>query len=65
MRFSGFAELNYLGRMMEFEVLNVLEFTSDRKCMSVVVRDPDTGRLHLLAKGADETIFRILRTGVQ
>lgn len=51
--------------MMEFEVLNVLEFTSDRKRMSVVIRHPDTGRLHLLAKGADETIFRILHTGVQ
>jgi len=61
-RKGSFVELNYLGRMMEFEVLNVLEFTSDRKRMSVVVRHPDTGRLHLLAKGADETIFRILHT---
>lgn len=50
---------------MEFEVLDILEFTSDRKRMSVVVRDHETGALHLLTKGADETIFPIVRSGKQ
>lgn len=57
------AEVNFLGEVLEFEILNVLEFTSDRKRMSVVVRDCAAGSLHLLTKGADETVFRILRAG--
>ena len=36
-------------------MLNVLEFTSDRKRMSVVVRMPD-GRIKLMVKGADNVI---------
>lgn len=56
-------EVDFLGDTLEFEILNVLEFTSDRKRMSVVVRDHSTGRLHLLTKGADETVFRIIRAG--
>jgi phospholipid-translocating ATPase len=59
------AEVDFLGDTLEFEILNVLEFTSDRKRMSVVVRDHSTGRLHLLTKGADETVFRIIRAGMQ
>lgn len=67
LKLSGFysAEVNFLGDTLEFEILNVLEFTSDRKRMSVVVRDLSTGRLHLLTKGADETVFRIVRAGMQ
>lgn len=49
---------------MEFEILQVLEFTSDRKRMSVVVRDHSTGGLYLLTKGADETVFRRVRAGM-
>lgn len=36
---------------MRYTVLNVLEFTSDRKRMSVIVRFPD-GRIKLFTKGA-------------
>ncbi|XP_024378284.1 phospholipid-transporting ATPase 2 isoform X3 [Physcomitrium patens] len=56
-------EVNFLGHTMEFEILQVLEFTSDRKRMSVVVRDHSTGGLYLLTKGADETVFRRVRAG--
>jgi hypothetical protein len=38
------------GKEKKFEVLNINNFTSDRKCMSVVVRTPE-GKLMLYAKG--------------
>ncbi|OWZ24194.1 P-type ATPase (P-ATPase) [Phytophthora megakarya] len=47
------------GRPMSFEILNVLEFNSDRKRMSVIVRFPD-GSIILYCKGADDIIFDLL-----
>ncbi|KAI9907887.1 hypothetical protein PsorP6_003859 [Peronosclerospora sorghi] len=47
------------GTPMSFEILNVLEFNSDRKRMSVIVRFPD-GRIVLYCKGADDIIFELL-----
>ncbi|GFQ01375.1 putative phospholipid-transporting ATPase 8 [Phtheirospermum japonicum] len=44
-----------------FELLNVLEFNSSRKRMSVIVRDEE-GRLLLLCKGADSVMFERLAT---
>lgn len=43
--------------MIRYEVLEILEFTSDRKRMSVVVRDCQNGKIILLSKGADESIL--------
>ncbi|GLU14341.1 hypothetical protein SLE2022_309170 [Rubroshorea leprosula] len=40
----------------EFKILNLLDFTSKRKRMSVIVRDED-GQILLLCKGADSIIF--------
>ncbi|CAN8259431.1 unnamed protein product [Cochlearia groenlandica] len=40
----------------EYKVLNVLDFTSKRKRMSVIVRD-EKGQILLLCKGADSIIF--------
>lgn len=47
----------------EYELLHVLDFTSARKRMSVVVRklDANDRRLFLLTKGADNVIFERLR----
>ncbi|KAK2176219.1 hypothetical protein NP493_675g03060 [Ridgeia piscesae] len=39
----------------KYEILNVIEFTSTRKRMSVVVRTPE-GKLTLMVKGADSVI---------
>uniref|UniRef100_A0A3B3ST18 Phospholipid-transporting ATPase n=1 Tax=Paramormyrops kingsleyae TaxID=1676925 RepID=A0A3B3ST18_9TELE len=47
------------GREQSYELLNVLEFSSNRKRMSVVVRTP-TGKLRLYCKGADNVIFERL-----
>lgn len=44
----------------EYHVLNVIDFTSQRKRMSVVVRMPD-GRTCIICKGADSTIMQLLR----
>jgi phospholipid-translocating ATPase len=50
-----------------YELLNILEFTSVRKRMSVVVRRVDEGveggdrRLFLLCKGADNVVFERLK----
>lgn len=43
------------GAKVSVGVMNILEFTSDRKRMSVVVRMPD-GKIKLLCKGADTII---------
>uniref|UniRef100_A0A8B9D653 Phospholipid-transporting ATPase n=1 Tax=Anser cygnoides TaxID=8845 RepID=A0A8B9D653_ANSCY len=45
-----------LGQEERYELLNVLEFTSSRKRMSVIVRTP-TGKLRLYCKGADTVIY--------
>ncbi|CAK7565744.1 MAG: drs2 neo1 protein [Sporothrix epigloea] len=39
-----------------YEVVDVIEFSSQRKRMSVIVRRPD-GRLWLICKGADSTVL--------
>ncbi len=43
-----------------YEVLDVIEFTSKRKRMSIIVRFPDR-RICVLSKGADSTIMRLLK----
>lgn len=46
-----------------YELLNILEFTSTRKRMSIIIRklDEEDGRLFLLTKGADSVIFERLK----
>ncbi|KAH9102639.1 hypothetical protein LEN26_012732 [Aphanomyces euteiches] len=56
-RSNGRAVVTVEGRGdMEFQMLELIEFTSTRKRMSVVVRHPD-GRILLLTKGADSIVF--------
>ncbi|KAK6140891.1 hypothetical protein DH2020_025353 [Rehmannia glutinosa] len=51
------AHINFNASLIQYEVLDILEFTSDRKRMSVVVKDCQSGKIFLLAKGADEAIL--------
>lgn len=51
--------VNALNQEERYEVLNVLEFNSDRKRMSVIVRCPD-GKIKIYVKGADTVINRRL-----
>ena len=43
--------------LIEFEVLHVLPFDSDRKRMSIILRHPLTRERILFTKGADSAIF--------
>ncbi|GLD95047.1 hypothetical protein PINS_up003672 [Pythium insidiosum] len=47
------------GESTQFEILNVLEFNSDRKRMSIIFRDA-SGQVTLFCKGADDVIFDLL-----
>ncbi|XP_071694162.1 probable phospholipid-transporting ATPase 4 [Rutidosis leptorrhynchoides] len=46
----------------EYKLLNLLEFSSSRKRMSVIVRD-ESGQIFLFSKGADNIIFDRLGDG--
>ncbi|XP_018495288.1 phospholipid-transporting ATPase IA-like [Galendromus occidentalis] len=48
-----------LGEKSTYEILNVIDFTSSRKRMSIVVRTPE-GRIILMCKGAETMIFERL-----
>jgi phospholipid-translocating ATPase len=58
-RDKDFIFVSVLGTIETIRVLQVLEFNSDRKRMSTIVRRQD-GSLHLLCKGADNIIFERL-----
>lgn len=49
-------EINALGVRERYEILNVLEFTSTRKRMSIIARNP-AGEIKLYCKGADTVIY--------
>ncbi len=55
------------GQIERYELLNILEFTSARKRMSVVVKkmEGDDRRILLLCKGADNVIFERLKQNGQ
>ncbi|CAG9332358.1 unnamed protein product [Blepharisma stoltei] len=56
--------INANGKEEKIKILNVLEFTSDRKRMSVIARMPN-GMIKLLCKGADSILLpRILQSPV-
>ncbi|KAG6506113.1 hypothetical protein ZIOFF_031428 [Zingiber officinale] len=58
-------EINFNGKLIHYEILDTLEFTSDRKRMSVVVKDSEDGKILLLSKGADEAILPLSYAGQQ
>jgi phospholipid-translocating ATPase len=55
-------EINVKGQKKKFMQLQELEFTSNRKRMSVVTRDLESGVLYLYVKGADDVIYERLRS---
>lgn len=52
-------EIKVFNEIKKYEILNVIEFTSTRKRMSVIVRTPE-GRIKLYCKGADTVIYERL-----
>jgi phospholipid-transporting ATPase len=59
-RSVGKATVEVLGKKQVYDVLEVLEFNSTRKRMSVVTRTPEGG-LYLYSKGADMMIYQRLK----
>lgn len=60
-RIDNQLEVDIMGQTKRFTILNALEFNSDRKRMSVIVRKEDEGNVVLLCKGADSVIAQRLR----
>ncbi|KAJ3235827.1 hypothetical protein HDU81_011406 [Chytriomyces hyalinus] len=58
-RQDDFAEIDLMGASRTYKIMNILEFNSDRKRMSVIIKRPE-GQLVLLVKGADSVIFERL-----
>eukprot|EP00127_Corallochytrium_limacisporum_P005603 Clim_evm2s209 gene=Clim_evmTU2s209 len=49
-------KLDVKGKIVEYIPLNLIEFNSDRKRMSVIVRNPE-GQVELITKGADSVVL--------
>lgn len=61
--YVNITEVNFNSSVLQYEVLETLEFTSDRKRMSVVLQDCQNGKILLLSKGADEALLPYARSG--
>lgn len=62
---ASIIEIKFNSSVLQYEILETLEFTSDRKRMSVVVKDCQNGNISLLSKGADEAILPYTHAGQQ
>lgn len=62
---SSTAEICFNGSNFHYKLLDMLEFTSDRKRMSIVVKEDQSGKILLLSKGADEAILPRSHPGQQ
>ncbi|KAI8997635.1 hypothetical protein BDB01DRAFT_846265 [Pilobolus umbonatus] len=52
--------VDVMGEQKTMLILNVLEFNSTRKRMSILMRSPEDGKIILLCKGADSVIYERL-----
>jgi len=52
--------VDFKGERQKWKLLNLIEFNSTRKRMTVVVRDPK-GVVHVFCKGADSILFPLLK----
>ncbi|GFR91276.1 phospholipid-transporting ATPase [Elysia marginata] len=58
-RTPDYVIVDVMGKPLKFQILNVLEFTSKRKRMSVIVKTPED-KIILFCKGADNVIYERL-----
>mmetsp|Transcript_3583 Transcript_3583/g.12643 ORF Transcript_3583/g.12643 Transcript_3583/m.12643 type:complete len:1084 (-) Transcript_3583:57-3308(-) len=56
--------VDVMGETQEFELLGLIEFSSKRARMSVIVRTPD-GRIMVYSKGADTKMWERMGAGVE
>eukprot|EP00347_Sterkiella_histriomuscorum_P002642 403367358 len=64
-RYSDSMKIEVYGQQKTYRLLQKIEFTSERKKMSVVVQDQETGLILLLTKGADLAIFDKLSVRIE
>lgn len=48
------------GKKEEYQFLKILEFNSDRKMMSVIVKSLSTDKILVFTKGADDKILPLV-----
>jgi magnesium-transporting ATPase (P-type) len=61
-RVGNIVDLKLFGRLTKWTILNTLEFTSERKRMSVVAMN-ELGEIILMTKGSDSVIYERLSSG--
>lgn len=54
---------NFLNDSRQYELLHLLDFDSNRKRMSVIVRNMRSGQILLLCKGAEDSLYPICTSG--
>jgi magnesium-transporting ATPase (P-type) len=54
---DNYVIIKYNNESFKFKLLNIFEFNSDRKRMSVIIKDGN-GQIRLICKGADSAIFK-------
>mmetsp|Transcript_40658 Transcript_40658/g.53333 ORF Transcript_40658/g.53333 Transcript_40658/m.53333 type:complete len:132 (-) Transcript_40658:1987-2382(-) len=54
-------KVNFKGCTLTYELLCSLEFSSARKRMTSVFRDPATGSITVMCKGADSVLLPLIR----
>ncbi len=52
--------INYKGTQFKYKLLQIIEFNSNRKRMSVIVRDELDKKIRIICKGADSEISKRL-----
>lgn len=52
-----FRTVRFFDEVKRFEILNILEFDSDRKRMSVILKNLNTNEIVLYCKGAENAVF--------
>lgn len=53
------------GGVVEYDILHMLDFDSNRRCMSIVVRQKGHSEIILYSKGADSAIYGNLRRSLE
>jgi len=57
-------KLNINGELKEYRLITKIDFSSDRKRMTVIYRDLATNKLFLYCKGADSVILKRLNENI-
>lgn len=64
-RTSDSLKLNIFGREKQYRLLNKFDFTPERKKMSVIIQDEQSGLIILYCKGADLAVFERLSSNIE